>query len=485
MTDLRTHHPSTAAGLHTTGSRRTALVVLVAVTLLLGLAAAPVAHASKWAGPSTGFEGSQDLAAWTLWTQGAGPIQTSSAAALEGGAGLEVGLASDGLALASRDIVPSTDPYLGGEGTSVSFLWSPGTATVPENKALGIVGLRSPDLKLLGWVRVWRVGADWQISAVLIPDDGTPVATPWATLRGVPARVRFEWWARESVWGGGGLRLWVGNEVVGELSGFANRDRGWPSELLVGLVTKGPDGTSGAFHFDAVTAFAREWVGALPPGTHGCTRTYGYSFDNPAQLANWSTWWQNAGSVEVTTQAALLGTYGLATEMDGGMALAAHPLFAPNADGSQPAAEEVQLEFHFSPGSASLPEGTGITIAALRIADDTLVAWVRARPVPGAWEAQLVVSKADGTLHLSPWVGIPSWVTAVRLEWWARPLAAGGGGAQLWLNNNLSTGVQGLDNMHRLPVKVHLGAIGSGTATGQGALRFDRAILCPVPASAP
>jgi parallel beta-helix repeat protein len=201
-----------------------------------------------------GFEVS-DLSAWSSSTTDANDLSVTSAAALQGGYGLQA-LIDDGNKIFVSDDRPNAEPHY-----QVRFYFDPNSITMLNGEDFYIFqGYISASAAVLKVKFIFSNGS-YQLKASLLNDD-----TTWTSSSSIPISdssqfIELDWQAATAVGANNGsLTVWVNGVQQASLTGVDNDTQRMDSVQL-GAVTGIDPGTRGIIFLDALESHRQTYIG--------------------------------------------------------------------------------------------------------------------------------------------------------------------------------------------------------------------------------
>lgn len=328
---------------------------------------------------------------------------------------------------------------------------------VGESDIATIATNGEPDLEL----RLGHDGASYRLTARAWPANGPALELPPAALSG-PERITLSLWSAsgEGAAVDGGFALALGDRLVASTSSFDPSDSLFADEIRIRFGTSDTQ-SSGAL----LLAEPRYWRARRPTVV-----VMTPIFADGAESDDTSLWDGAVGDVEVSAEAAILGTRGFAI----GASLSSYLV-----DSSPQSEPHYRARFNLDPSALLLAEGHRLTLLegigglGTAFTVDLLQHSGRLDLCGTALDSsgsaiQIGCSEIDASSDHS-----------IEVKWWADPTGAGHGGLRIRRRDPAfaepSTQIAAdfeLDNGGRDIEQIHLGAIGPEVGTA-GTLHLD------------
>lgn len=192
-------------------------------------------------------------------------------------------------------------------------------------------------------------------------------------------------------------------------------------------------------------------------------------FKDGFESGNLSAWTSSSGSVSVSSQAALVGNYGMLVNISSTSSIYATYDLAT-------AEPHYRARFYFDPNSIAMTDGNAhyLMIGYDGSSLSTAVFNVDFRYSTGTYQMRLRQQDNANATVSTAWTTISDAPHAVELEWWAASGAgANNGGINFWIDGALKGSLSGLNNDTRRIQRIRLGAASSVDAGTLGSYYLD------------
>jgi RHS repeat-associated protein len=407
---------------------------------------------------------SGNLSSWSYVVTDNGDLSVTTNAAIEGEDGLQA-VIEDGNDLYVLDGNPFDESHY-----RARFYFDPNSVTIPNSQEFDIFNAKDINGGTAIQVRLRGVYGEYQVKFVTRDDNAQTYATDWMPITDEPHAIEVEWQtASNSESGNGYYALWLDGVERARVENLSNYTKRIDSARM-GVMSLSTSSIAGTIFFDDFTSDrAGYYIGLnpnIPVPEPLPTEVFSDGFES-GDLSAWSGASTGGGDLSVSSAAAIEGDFGLQAGVGDQAELYVHD--------EQPMRDLVyHARFYFDPNSVEIPDGATFEFFRGVNADNGTVFSMQLGMVNDDYAIRAVMVADDQQPAVSDWIPVIDTPHVIELEWWKACCAeVSDGRLFLWIDQNWSMALQGIDNDTKFIDAVEMGGFSPTSSGISGTVYLD------------
>ncbi len=404
---------------------------------------------------------SNDFSAWSNVITDSDDLTITGIAPIEGNYSLKA-VIDDANDLWVEDNTPNQDYHY-----FARFYFDPYSVSIPTNEYINIFRGIDENSNTVLFLRLQELDECYQVQAVATDDNQETWESDWVPLHDGINIIEFEWYKSwDFSTNDGFLVLWTNDMNMG-LIPYLDNDTKFIDSVELGVFSPTTTTISGTVFFDDFASNRDYFVGQNPKiALPYDSEIFADNF-NTGDFARWDEAISGNGNLSVSTQAAILGNYGLQVMINDVEEMYLTDL---NPNGSN----QYFTLFYFDPNSVSIPSGETLNIYQVKNDTGATAITLQLRQVYDEYQVSASARDDSQQTTYTGWVALSDEAHAIELFWRTADEPEGNNGnLNLYVDDVEKWSIFPLDNDTIHVDIAQLGVISPTTNAISGTLFFD------------
>ncbi len=405
---------------------------------------------------------SGDISGWNASSVDEGDLSVTSSASIESNYGLQAVIDDDSDLWVEDDNLRSEAHY------RVRFYFDPNSISMPSGSSMDLFYGKDAELETVVYLQLRSVYGETQIRLSTLDDTEQLKSSRWFPLTNEAHAIELDWQAASSSNSNDGhCTFWIDGLEKSQMEDI-DSDNQRIDSIQLGVFNFSTSQIAGTVYFDDFISKRFSYIGLNPniQVPEIPENIYSNGWEN-GNFIGWSSVITDSGSLIVSTNAALEGSYGMMASINDN-----HDLYV--IDESPLSDIEYHARFYLDPNSIDIPTNEFFDI--VKVYDDNTGTAFRVRLSSRYGEYQLKIIASDDNQQTteSDWIGFSNNPHAIEVEWDKATATTNHDGLlKLWIDNEEKASITNLDSDLIYIDAINLGVISPSTSNINGAIYFD------------